>query len=555
MKPASAAEAEVFALVNARVAVREGSALGLGPDGPTAVLIDGGRIAHVGDDGTVRGLLQRRGPAIDAGGAVVAPGIIDAHMHAFDCAVDSLHVSCLPPAVGSLAGLMRRLADRAAARPAGGWVAATGYDDTRLDEHRHPTRLDIDAAVPDHPAVVGRVCGHMSVANTRALASAGIGPATPDPRGGTIARDPAGAPTGLLLETAQDLVWRAVPPLSGADISRALAQTGRQILSYGITTICEALLGTSHPQELNIWSELLPGPWAGPWVEFLAHPDAAGAALAARLPLAGTKLFADGVVTGGTAALWQPFEGSANLGMLIHEPDELAGLVRESTSRGLAVGIHAMGDRGIAAALDAIERAGRPAGPGEAPTGRNRAPAGSRPRRHRIEHCSLPAPESLARMRDLGVVPVPQPVFLFAEGEAYLAQLGRQRCEQAYPLRAMIGHGLRLALSSDAPCTSWDDPINPWLGIATAVTRQTWAGSVLGTAEAVTAGEAMFCYTANAAFSLGLEQTTGAVEAGKDADLVVLPEDPFASGDPARLAALRPTAVLLRGRVAYGAFG
>ncbi|HYB88307.1 MAG TPA: amidohydrolase [Streptosporangiaceae bacterium] len=563
MEPAPAAETEAFALVNARVAVREGGALGLGPDPPAAVLIERGRIAHVGGDATVRGLLRGRGPAIDTGGAVVAPGIIDAHMHAFDCAVDALRVSCLPPAVDSLTSLRRRLADQAAARPAGGWVVATGYDDTRLDEHRHPTRLDIDAAVPDHPAVVGRVCGHMSVANTRALESAGIGPATPDPPGGTIARDPAGAPTGLLLEAAQDLVWRIVPPLSGADIGRALAQAGRQILGYGITTICEALLGVSHPQELTIWSGLLSGPWEGPRVEFLADPDAVQAALAARLPLAGTKLFADGVVTGRTAALWQPFEGTPEAGMLIHEPDELTGLVRDSTSGGLAVGIHAMGDRGIAAALDAIERAGgpvepggpgrAPAEPGQAPAELGQAPAGARPRRHRIEHCSLPAPESLARMRELGVVPVPQPVFLFAEGEAYLEQLGRQRCQRAYPLRAMIDGGLRPALSSDAPCTSWDDPINPWLGIATAVTRRTWAGSVLGTTEAISVGEAMLCYTANAAFSLGLERRTGAIQAGRDADLVVLPQDPFAGDDPARLAGLRPTAVLIGGKVVHGA--
>jgi len=100
-------------------------------------------------------------------------------------------------------------------------VVATGYDDTRLREQRHPSRLDVDSAVPHHPAVVGRVCGHMSVANTLALASAGIDAATPDPPGGTIVRDPTGAPTGLLLETAQDLVWRVTPPLSGPDIRHA----------------------------------------------------------------------------------------------------------------------------------------------------------------------------------------------------------------------------------------------------------------------------------------------------------------------------------------------
>ena len=467
-------------------------------------------------------------------------------MHAFDCALALRHVSCLPPAVDSLTGLKQRLADRAGSLPAGAWVVATGYDDTRLREKRHPSRLDVDSAVPHHPAVVGRVCGHMSVANTLALASAGIDAATPDPPGGTIVRDPAGAPTGLLLETAQDLVWRVTPPLSGPDIRRALSQIGRQILGYGITTICEALLGAFHPLELDIWSELLSGPWDGPRVGFLAQPDAVEPALAARLPVVGTKLFADGVITGGTAALWQPFEGTADLGMLIHEPGELTDMVRHSAARGLIVGIHAMGDRGIAVALDAIERAGGPARPEQA--------AGTSAGRHRIEHCTLPTPESLRKLRQLEVVPVLQPTFLFAEGEAYLARLGRQRCQRTYPLRAMIHQGLRPALSSDAPCTSWDDPINPWLGIGTAVARKTWAGSVLGTSETVSAGEAMLCYTANGAHALGLEKELGAIATGKDADLIILPRDPFTDEDPVRLAALRPTAVIVKGKVVHGAF-
>lgn len=546
MKPRPSGEIKALALLNGRLAGSYRTTLNLSTGGPTAVLIEDGRIARLGDDGTIRGLVGRRGRAIDVEGAVIAPGIVDAHMHAFDCALASLRVSCLPPAVDSLTGLKQRLADRAGSLPAGAWVVATGYDDTRLREKRHPSRLDVDAAVPHHPAVVGRVCGHMSVANTLALASAGIDAATPDPPGGTIVRDPAGAPTGLLLETAQDLVWRVTPPLSGPDIRHALSQIGRQILGYGITTICEALLGAFHPLEVDIWSELLSGQWDGPRVRFLAQPDTVEPALAARLPVVGTKLFADGVITGRTAALWQPFEGTADLGMLIHKPRELTDMVRRSTVRGLLVGIHAMGDRGIAVALDAIERAGGPAGPEQA--------AGQRAGRHRIEHCTLPTPESLRKMRQLGVVPVLQPSFLFAEGEAYLARLGHRRCERTYPLRAMIDQGLRPALSSDAPCTSWDDPINPWLGIATAVARETWAGSVLGTSEMVSAGEAMFCYTANGARALGLENELGAIATGKDADLIVLPRDPFTGEDPVRLAALRPTAVIVKGKVVHGAF-
>ena len=226
MKPRPSGDVRTFALVNGRLAGSYGTTLNLSTGRPTAILIEDGKIAQLGDDDTIRGLVGRRGRAIDVGGAVIAPGIVDAHMHAFDCALASLRVSCLPPAVDSLTGLKQRLADRAGSRPRGAWVVATGYDDTRLREQRHPSRLDVDSAVPHHPAVVGRVCGHMSVANTLALASAGIDAATPDPPGGTIVRDPTGAPTGLLLETAQDLVWRVTPPLSGLDIRHALSQIG-----------------------------------------------------------------------------------------------------------------------------------------------------------------------------------------------------------------------------------------------------------------------------------------------------------------------------------------
>jgi predicted amidohydrolase YtcJ len=208
------------------------------------------------------------------------------------------------------------------------------------------------------------------------------------------------------------------------------------------------------------------------------------------------------------------------------------------------VGIHAMGDLGIATAIDAIERAERASGdPAES----------ARMRRHRIEHCTLPGPRSLRRMQELGLVPLPQPVFLFAEGEAYRDQLGDERCAQAYPLRTMTELGLRPALSSDAPATSWEDPIDPWLGIRTAVTRRTWAGSQLGSAETISLDQAMVGYTVGGAFALGLEQRTGSIAVGKDADLVVFPGDPLAPALEA-VGGMRPTAVLICGRLVAGSF-
>jgi predicted amidohydrolase YtcJ len=536
---------DVLGLVNGRI-------LGYGQaaDSPirraTALLIKGGSIAEIGDDPTIVERARKRGEVVDLHGSSVAPGFIDAHIHAFDCALVSLKVSCLPPTVDGLAILKRRMALRAESTPADEWVVGAGYDDMRLSERRHPSRLDLDEAVPNHPAIVTRSCGHMSVANTRALTIAGVDEGTPDPPGGVIVRDAAGEPTGLLLEVAQELVERMIPPAGTAEIARALSRTGQAMLAHGITTIGEALLGAFHPLEPSIWAEVLSGDWSGPNVMFLAAPDTVEAGAAAALPVIGTKLFADGVITGRTAAVSVPFVGGEDPGMLIHSPDELTELVRRSIAHGLPVGIHSMGDRGIATAIAAIERAEQ---------GSRDRPAAGRlwPRRHRIEHCTLPSSGSLRRMRSLGIVPVPQPVFLFAEGEAYEDQLGSERCANAYPLRTMIAHGLRPALSSDAPATSWEDPIDPWLGVKTAATRTTWAGSQLGTTEAISIDQAMACYTANGAYALGLEERTGVIEEGKDADLVVFPADPLADA-PDVVGDVRPTAVLVRGRVVHGGF-
>lgn len=531
---------EQLALVNARILVPDAGGVALVASAASALLIVEGEIAAIGSGEDVRSQAGSGAAVKDLRGATVSPGFVDAHVHAFACALDSLTLSCLPPSVDSLGVIQQRVAERADSTPPGGWIVGTGYDDARLREHRHPSRHDLDQAAPRNPVVLTRVCGHMSVASTRALELAGIDDATPDPSGGSIVRDPAGHATGLLLERAQELVSDIVPPADDDTIASALVRTRGELLARGITTIGEALLGSFHPRETALWRDAFADGWIGPTVLFLAAPGLLETEDVSDLPVIGTKLFADGVVTGRTAFVTEPFEGSVEHGMLIHEPRELADLVGRSIARGLPVGIHAMGDAGIDTAIGAIARA-------EEIVGRHPPLT----RRHRIEHCTLPSREARAVMRSGGIVPVTQPVFLFAEGEAYLAAFGPERCRRAYPLRTMRREGLSPALSSDAPATSWGDPLDPWLGVATAVTRRTWGGSVLGEGEAVTVAEALGMYTLEGAKALGVEERTGSIQAGKDADLLVFPDDPVAL-PPERLPGMRPTAVLRRGHVAHG---
>lgn len=535
---ASAVGGERLVLRDARLLVPDATRTRLTISPSRTLLIVDGTIAGIGGDEFV----ARSDVVVDLEGATVAPGFIDPHVHAFGCAIDELTVSCLPPSVETIATIRDRLADRARTLSPGVWVVGAGYDDARLREARHPSREDLDDAAPDHPVFLTRVCGHMSVANSRALELAGVDDSTPDPEGGSIVRDANGRATGLLLEQAQSLVKDVMPPADDATIAAALERTGPELLARGITTIGEALLGAFHPRETELWRDAFAGGWVGPEVLFLATPSLLESEDVSDLPVIGTKLFADGVVTGRTASVSEPFEGSDELGMLIHDPLALTELVAASIRRGLPVGIHSMGDHGIATAIAAIV---------ETEAARTGAPL---PRRHRIEHCTLPSTHSLEAMRTAGIVPVPQPVFLFAEGEAYLASFGTDRCARAYPLRTMLHGGLSPALSSDAPATSWEDPLDPWLGVATAATRRTWAGTVLGTDEAITVAEALAGYTINGAKALGVDGRTGSIEPGKDADLLVLADDPL--GLPAgSLPGTRPTAVLRRGRVVHGALG
>jgi predicted amidohydrolase YtcJ len=532
-----AAGDERFVLTNARLLVPDPGGRRLVVSPADALVIEKGAIVGLVRSDEMRRGLAPRAVVIELGGATVAPGFIDAHVHAFDCALNDLTVPCLPPSADSMDVIVERLRARASSLPADSWVVGTGYDDARLAERRHPSRDDLDAAAADHPVLLTRVCGHMSVANSRALELAGIGPATPDPEGGAIVHDATGRPTGLLLEQAQSLVKDVLPPVDDSAILAALSGKGSELLAHGITSIGEALLGAFHPREIDLWRDVFADGWEGPEVLFFATPGLLEARDVSDLPVIGTKLFADGVVTGRTAWLEDAYEGSDAHGMLIHDPQALTGLVAASIARGLPVGIHSMGDRGIATAIASIVEAQLRAAP--------------LPRPHRIEHCSLPGRESLDAMSAHGIVPVPQPVFLYAEGEAYLSSLGAERCAHAYPLRTMIDRGLSPALSSDAPATSWEDPLDPWLGVATAAIRRTWAGTELGTGEVIDVAEALAAYTINGARALGIADRTGSIEIGKDADLIVLQSNPL-DLPPTSMPGTGPIAVLTKGRLVHG---
>ena len=537
-----------LALVNARVVtpVRNGDGVGRDLLRAEAVLVREGRIAAVGSQEDVRRQAGPRTELVDLAGRAIVPGFVDAHIHPVFYGLSLQGVPCMPPQVTSIGDLRREVSRRVARADDGEWIWGQGYDDTRLREQRHPTREDLDGVSAGRPVVLTRVCGHMCVANSRVLELAGVDASTPDPAGGRIERDAAGRPTGLLLETAEDLVLRRVSHRR-QDVLGALRRVSDDLLRHGITACCDAWLGYSQgAAEYDIWAEALASGVFRPGISFLVHhtlwretSDRSDAA--AGLDVLGVKLVSDGSISGGSAGLEEPFLGDEDHRLFVYDVDELTEICADVRSRGLAVAIHAMGDRAIAIAFDALERSRAIVAPAH----------GDRPRRHRIEHCTLPRRPDIDRMARWGVMPVMQPLFLFAEGEAYRSRLGTERSSWANPARALIDAGVRVAMSSDAPATTWGEPTDVMLAIQTSAARRTWAGSDLGTTQTTTAAEALIGYTANAARAAGMDGTRGSIEVGRRADLAVLSDDPTSVPVEA-IRDVQVTATMLAGELVYG---
>jgi predicted amidohydrolase YtcJ len=501
---------------------------------PEALLAgDDGRILALG----ARGELERPGAhAVDLGGRTLIPGFNDAHVHVawlgmlLTRLVDvRIHVAPAIPAV------VARLAERAAQQPAGAWVEGVGYNEALLPEGRHLSREDLDRASREHPLVVTRTCGHISVANGLALELAGIDEQTPDPPGGVIVRDAGGRPTGVLQETAMALVGRLIPEPDAGAIEAGIRAAHQHQLSLGITSATDPDV---LPPQLAVYRDmdaraalavrmnLLAGRRVGDQRYPLPEPY-----LSDMLRIDSVKYFADGGMTSATAKIAVPYREVGTTGVLIWEDEDLADSMWEAHRAGLRIATHANGDVAIEQVLRAYElMAGR--APGQ---------------RHRIEHLALPTAEHLRRCQALGVMAATQTVFLPAMGATFRRYMPEQYYPRAYGVRAMLDAGLTVALSTDAPVVPDD---NPLIGLKSAVDRHDHAGQPLGEDQAITPAEALWAYTQAGALLSGDQDNRGSLAPGKWADLAVLSGDPLAT-PPERMLELRVEQTYLGGRLVY----
>ncbi len=470
-----------------------------------AVAVWKGRVTDIGFDREILRLKGTSVETVDLQGRVVIPGLSDSHIHllGYGMLLRTLDLS----GARSIPEIQQAVTAASKKKEEDGWIVGRGWDQEKLREHRYPNRDDFSTV--RRPVFLRRICGHVAVANSQTLSLAGITKTTSSPAGGLVELDPStGEPSGVLKERAQELVLDSIP-VSEDEVELALSSAAKRLLRVGLTSlhcIVENVLELKVLRRLKSLGKIRQSIYAILPLGLL--DSAVGMGMGTEggpsgFRIGGVKIFLDGSLGAHTAALSEPYSDEPSAGMLAVERGELERAVEKAVSSGFQLSIHAIGDRAVEEAIDAIERA--------------RHVRNGRELRHRIEHSSLTPPRLVSRLRRNRIVASVQPSFISSDSWA-VKRLGPRRVQHLYPFRSMIRAGIPLAAGSDCPV---EDP-NPFRGVWSAVMRPG-----LGPSERLGVGEALACYTAGSSFASFSEEYRGTLEPGMMADMAVLDRDPF----------------------------
>lgn len=480
---------------------------------------------------------------IDGGGAVVIPGLIDAHAHLMGWAMALTRADLTGAA--SKHEVIARLRHFAAGLPPGEWLLGRGWDQNRWPGQQFPDAADLDAAFPDRPVWLERVDGHAGWANSTAMRAVGrdLG-GDWQPEGGRILRNDQVA-SGIFIDAATALIDAVVPPPSDATRVRALRTALTLAAGHGLTGVHD--MGVSLP-DLALYRRFADAGELS--LRVTAYADGDNAALAAlcamgpyrhasgRLRMGGVKLYADGALGSRGAALLADYSDEpGHRGLLVTEPAALSAAMVKARDCGVQVATHAIGDRANRSVLDAYRHV-------------LGAHAGS-DHRWRIEHAQVLALDDIPRFKALGVIASMQPTHATSDMPWAEQRLGKARLAGAYAWRRFLDAGVRVPLGSDFPV----EQVDPRLGLYAAVTRQDLAGQPPGgwlPDQRLSAAEALRGFTAEAAWAGFAESDVGTLGPGRRADFVVLDADPLSI--PARaLADLRVRSTWVDGEAVYRA--
>lgn len=503
-----------------------------------AALVRDGRFVFVGRE---RDLSSPAGVrTLDARGRLILPGLIDGHAHLLNTGLAMRSVDL--KGVASVEEAVRRVAERVASAPAGGWVRGAGWDQSLWPGARFPGRRELDAVAPDHPVALIHTSGHCLWANGAALRAAGVSATTEAPFGGAIDRDEQGEPTGVLRDEAMRLIYDAMPPISHEERVAALRDAGAHAQRLGLTCVHAMDVGRGELRALQTLHErgelrlrvraFLAGARLDEWLGTSRTGD--GDEL---LRIAGVKFYADGALGSLTAWMLEPYEGLEDTGLALLPTDELEQRVRKCLDAGLAPAVHAIGDRANREALDVLER--------------TRTLAPELPRR--IEHAQVLAPDDIPRFANLGISASVQPIHA-TQDMAKVDRAWGERGRTAYAFASLLESGANLAFGSDSPVETMD----PLAGIHAAVTRRNAAGEPAGgwyPEQRVSLDAATTAYTAGCARATREEGSLGRIAPGYEADFVVLSEDLFQLRDPMRVLGARVELTVIGGELVHGRGG
>ncbi len=478
-----------------------------------ALAIRGGRVIAVGDDAEVQPWIGDGTRVVALAGRTVTPGLVDAHCHLAGLGAALERVSLRGVATEAEAASLALAA--AADRAPGEWVLGRGWDQN-LWGGGFPTRASLDAVLADRPVALRRVDGHAVWVNSAALALAGVTAATPDPAGGRILRDADGAPTGVLVDNAMDLVEGQIPAATEDVIERRIRAAAVYAIERGLTGVHE--MGLDDPTVAVYRRLAAAGALPLRVTGYVAGDPAVAAALRTRaidpgtgdgwFSLRGVKIYADGALGSRGAALHADYDDEpGQRGNWVTSPAELRQAILDSVAGGWQVAIHAIGDAAIHAVLDGYAEAGA-AHPGAA-------------LRLRVEHAQVVDPDDVPRFAQLGVLASMQPTHATSDMPWAEARVGPARVRGAYAWRTMLDAGVVVVGGSDFPV----EEVSPLLGLYAAVTRQDHDGNPAQgwyPAQRMTLDEAIHAFTAAAAYAGFVEADRGVLRVGMVGDVTVL---------------------------------
>ena len=494
-----------------------------------AMLVNDGVIVDVGEKAIIAAGVPADTKMIDLDGHVIIPGLTDCHIHLINYAASKeLTVNLKDiPSLQALTLKTGRFMKQKKIKP-GDWVEGWGWNHDLFPEVRMPDRQDLDAISKDHPVKLTRMCYHVYAVNTMALELAGITDRTPDPEGGKIDRDEKGRPTGILRETAMDLVDRVIPPLEDKKVIKSLIRSAcEDLASFGYTcvhtddfsatgnrqTLLDAYLELDKAGELPIdivLQLIINNPEE---LNFYIEQGLKSGKRFNRLVVGPVKILGDGSVGSRTAALKEPYSDDPSTnGIMLFSQSKLEIMIRKSFESGFDTAVHAIGDKTQEQALeiygnnkDLIEK-------------HNYSPS--------IIHCQVASEKALKMYQEFDIIANFQPIFLHSDWTIALERVGEKRLETSYCWKTFIERGIYCVGSSDAPVESF----NPFWNIYAAITRKDLEGNPHGgwlPEQALTREEAITLFTVHPPRLTGEAERRGKLKPGYFADFTVLSDNPL----------------------------